>query len=61
MKRLVNMKRPRKKTSIIQDNKRNQVGSTDEFTASRTKLDTEDIIYCRIVLTHLLYNDAKRE
>jgi len=29
--------------------------------SSQTKLDTEDIIYCRIVLTDLLYNDAKRE
>jgi len=61
MKRLVTRKRQRKKISIVQANKRNQVGSTDELTASQTKLDTEGIIYCRIVLTHFLYNDAKRE
>jgi len=34
---------------------------TDEFMSSQAKLDTENMIYCRIVLTHLLYNDAKRE
>jgi len=34
---------------------------TDEFTASQGKLDIEDIIYCKIVLTHLLYNDVKRQ
>jgi len=34
---------------------------TDEFTASQTKLNIEDIIHCRIVLAHLLYNDARRE
>jgi len=26
---------------------------TDEFTASQTELNTKDIIYCRIVLTHV--------
>ena len=25
------------------------------------KLDTEDIVYCEIVLMHLLYKDATRE
>jgi len=34
---------------------------TDEFTASQKKLNTKDIIYCRIVLTHLLYNNVRRE
>jgi len=34
---------------------------TDELTASQMKQNTEDIIYCRIVLTHLLYNNARRE
>jgi len=33
----------------------------NEFTTSQTELSTEDIIYCRIVLTHLLYNNARRE
>jgi len=34
---------------------------TDEFMSSQAKLDTENIIYCKIVLTRLLYNDVKRE
>jgi len=33
----------------------------DEFTTSQMELNTEDVIYCRIVLTHLLYNNARRE
>jgi len=33
----------------------------DEFTTNQTELNTEDVIYCRIVLTHLLYNYARRE
>jgi len=33
----------------------------DELTASQMKRNTEDIIYCRIVLTHLLYNNVRSE
>jgi len=29
--------------------------------SGRTKLDTEDMIYCKIVIAHLLYNYVKRE
>ena len=39
MKRLMTLKQQRQKTSIIQNTKREQVGSTDEFTKSRTKWD----------------------
>jgi len=34
---------------------------TDGFMPGRTKLDTENMIYCKIVLMHLLYNDVQRE
>jgi len=29
--------------------------------SSQMKLDTEDIIYCKIVLAYLRHNDVKRE
>jgi len=29
--------------------------------SSQAKLDTDEIVYCRIVLKHLLHNDTNRE
>jgi len=52
IKRLMTLKQQRKKTSIILNNKRNQVGSTDEFTRSRPKLDIKQRTKTLTLLEH---------